>query len=211
MQLRLPMNPKLAEMIAQERVAQKTIPVPIFTRQKRSLSMETCIGPFNASIKIADSELLLGRSLYIIHSTLSSSTTVKRTIKRKGTHFDDEPKKPFLGNLSTHVRTCHPRSSPPDTNRVETSSNSTEIMENFLKRGEENPTHEPTQEGFNKVFTAWCLEMNIPFSAGESEGADRLFCYIKSRFSLPSDTMVCKKLELIHSDLRAHVLQEIKV
>ncbi len=53
-------------------------------------------------------------------------------------------------------------------------------MDRFLKRGKENPTHEPTQEGFNKVFSVWCLEMNIPFNAGESEGADCLFRYIKS-------------------------------
>ncbi len=146
--------------------------------------------------------------------TLISKTTVKRTVKGKDVQFDrDETKKPALGNLSTHLRNNHQNIPPPniDQGMPAAKSDNAKIMEEFLRNGELNPTHEPTQEGFHKVFAAWCLQMNLPFTLGESEGADRVFHYVKSRFSLPLDTMVRNKLERIHNELSAHVKEEIQV
>ncbi|SJL11862.1 uncharacterized protein ARMOST_15273 [Armillaria ostoyae] len=138
---------------------------------------------------------------------------IKRTVKGKDIQFDrDETRKPALGNLSTHLRNNHRNIPPPNTGTVTSAATSdgAKIMEEFLRNGELNATHEPTQEGFNKVFAAWCLQMNLPFTLGESEGADRVFRYIKSRFSLPSDMTIRNKLERIHNDLSAHVKEEIR-
>ncbi len=144
-----------------------------------------------------------------------SKTTVNQTVGNNA-DFADEPQKPALGNLATHVRKVHAgvlpagiASSVDDTSWP--SQDDARIMAEFLKHSTENPTHEPTQEGFYRYFAAWCLEDNLAFTLGESAGAQHLFDYIKSRFKLPSDTTVWNKLDKIYNELRNQVIQEIKV
>ncbi|KAK0430962.1 hypothetical protein EV421DRAFT_1720940 [Armillaria borealis] len=147
------------------------------------------------------------------HAGCTCKTTVPRTVG-DGADFADEPQKPPLGNLATHVRKVHANALPAGladaTDDVPLSQEDARIMERFLKRGAENPTHEPTQEGFYRYFAAWCLEENLAFTLGESAGAQRLFNYIKLKFKLPTDTTVRNKLDKIYDDLHDHVVQEIK-
>lgn len=96
--------------------------------------------------------------------------------------FDDEPKKPSVGNLATHLRDKHEGASPPDSaqNAAKT-ANDAEIMRRFLLSGAENPSHDPTQVGLNTVFAAWVLEDDLPFTLGESDGLDRVRRYLDSQ------------------------------
>ncbi|KAJ6611141.1 hypothetical protein B0H10DRAFT_1656023, partial [Mycena sp. CBHHK59/15] len=55
--------------------------------------------------------------------------------------------------------------------------------------------------GFLKVFSAWILEDDLPFTTGETVGIRRLFKYMQSKFLLPSDTTVRNML--------AHIFQEM--
>ncbi|KAF7363114.1 Dimer-Tnp-hAT domain-containing protein [Mycena venus] len=141
-----------------------------------------------------------------------TSYTFRRTLE-KNADFEDEKPQPNLGNLATHVRTKHGNdieipSSEPGFMR-EISEASAKIMENYLREGKLNPALNPTQIGFNRVFTAWIIEDDLAFTTGESPGIQRLFNYISSRFGLPSDTTVrntlaklfCEMFETIKSEL----------
>ncbi|KAI4293675.1 hypothetical protein K525DRAFT_174621, partial [Schizophyllum commune Loenen D] len=61
--------------------------------------------------------------------------------------------------------------------------------------------------GFNRVFASWCFVDGMPFSAGETTAAARMFAYIKCNFSLPSDTTVRNQVARIFLDLRAASVQ----
>lgn len=153
------------------------------------------------------------------HSFTCRSLTVVRTVS-KGKEFDDEPTGPALGNLATHLKAKHANvdlSIPPSGDGLESvgelrgiSAASAHIMEEFLKEGALNPALDPTQKGFYKVFAAWILEDDLPFTTGETSGIKRLFKYMQSRFSLPSDTTVRNELARIFSHLHGTVKNELK-
>ncbi|KAJ6453398.1 hypothetical protein C8R45DRAFT_945232 [Mycena sanguinolenta] len=122
-----------------------------------------------------------------------SSCTFPRTVKRDRS-FEDEPKKPALGNLATHLgRHGGVSIAVPDTaslgDTLGVTAASAKIIE-FLREGNLNPAIRPTQKGFLAVFAAWILEDNLPFTTSETGGIQRLFKYMQSKFLLPSDTTV---------------------
>jgi hypothetical protein len=158
-------------------------------------------------------------SKYASLTEFVSSLTFKRTVSREKS-FDDEPRKPPLGNLATHMRDKHPNvgSEPPVDNGIGAtgmsrgvSAASAKIMEDFLKDGVLNPALVPTQKGFHRVFAAWILEDDLAFTTGETNGIHRLFRYMQSRFTLPSDTTVRNTLHTIFSDLYDLMRKEISV
>ncbi|RDB30886.1 hypothetical protein Hypma_005713 [Hypsizygus marmoreus] len=112
--------------------------------------------------------------------------------------FKDEPTQPSLSNLATHLCTKHANIEklPMGASEVmagiahEVNAASAKIMEGYLKEGLLNPSITPTQKGFYKVFAAWILEDDLPFTAGETSGIHQLFKYMQSHFQLPSDTTV---------------------
>jgi hypothetical protein len=55
---------------------------------------------------------------------------------------------------------------------------SVKVMENMLWEGKLNPKIERTQKGFLKVFAAWLLEEDLPFTTGKAPGLKRLFHYV---------------------------------
>lgn len=135
---------------------------------------------------------------------LYSCFSFKRTVD-KGKSFEDEPVHPPLGNLkATHLRHKHPNAdaptdAPPSGLTRGISASSSKIMEDFLREGQLNPAIKPTQKGFHKVFAAWVLENDLPFTTGETGGIHRLFDYMQSRFMLPSNTTVRSTLARILS------------
>lgn len=138
--------------------------------------------------------------------------------------FDDEPKIPPLGNLATHIRTKHPNieelvaKAAADANGPQhpgltrgISAASAKIIDDYLTEGKLHPKREPTQQGFYKVFAAWILEDDLPFTTGETGGIARLYKYMQSRFLLPSDTTVRNSLAKIYAEMYAQVKNELKV
>ncbi|GJF00443.1 hypothetical protein PsYK624_167310 [Phanerochaete sordida] len=147
--------------------------------------------------------------------------TVKRTLHGNGIQFEDEPKLPHLGNISGHLREDHPSLAAGDT--LETDSKpdapsgsshgytaaSAKLMEAYLKEGELNPAVEPTQKGFLRIFAAWLLDQDLPFTTGEAPSLANLFKYLKIRFVLPSDTTVRNVLAEIFAELHGKVVREL--
>ncbi|KAF8181016.1 hypothetical protein K438DRAFT_1768188 [Mycena galopus ATCC 62051] len=143
----------------------------------------------------------------------TSSLTVKRTVSRTAT-FEDEKPQPAIGNLATHLRKHGddleiPGSAPAVTHGV--SAASVKIMEDFLREGRLNSAIIPTQLGFNKVFAAWIIEDDHPFTTGQTDGIHRLFQYMESRFLLPSDTTVRNALTRIYTDMFDNLSDELAV
>lgn len=84
-------------------------------------------------------------------------------------------------------------------------------MADFIEKGRLNPSIEPTRKGFLKVFSAWLLEDDLPWTTGESPGLARLFEYLKVRVTLPTDTTVRNTLAKIFAELHATVVEELVV
>jgi len=72
-------------------------------------------------------------------------------------------------------------------------------MEEFLLEGKLNPKIELTHAGFLKLFAAWILEQDLPFTTGEVPSLKMLFQYLEVKYQLPTDTTVRNTL--------AHILQ----
>jgi hypothetical protein len=84
-------------------------------------------------------------------------------------------------------------------------------MEDFLLEGKLNPKIEPSRAGFLKIFAAWLLEEDLPFTTGEAPGIKRLFEYLHVKYQLPSDTTVRNQLAHIFTSLHATVVEELSV
>ncbi|KAF8262481.1 hypothetical protein EI94DRAFT_1602044, partial [Lactarius quietus] len=121
--------------------------------------------------------------------------------------FKDEPQQPQLGNLATHTKEhaglIERRESERKGRQGQGSEGcdvgglhtgftlaSAKLMEKYVQDGLLNPRVEPTQPGFTRLFAAWLIEQDLPFTTGESGSIKRLFKYIQCRFSLPSDTTI---------------------
>lgn len=147
--------------------------------------------------------------------TFQSCFSFKRTVDKEKS-FEDELVQPPLGNLATHLRIKHPNASaptdsPPPGLTHGISASSSKIMDDFLREGQLNPAIKPTQKGFYKVFAAWVLEDDLPFTTGETGGIHRLFSYMQSKFMLPSDTTVRSTLARIFIEMFEVVQAELKV
>jgi hypothetical protein len=130
--------------------------------------------------------------------------------------FDDVPKQPPLGNLATHLKTHGGLSIPvpgttPLGDILGVSAASVKIMADFLREGELDPAVKPTQNGFAKVFAAWILEDDLPFTTGETGGIRRLFKHIQSKFVLPGDTTVRNTLARIFVEMFKKLKADLKV
>ncbi|KAH7917410.1 hypothetical protein BV22DRAFT_994778, partial [Leucogyrophana mollusca] len=66
-------------------------------------------------------------------------------------------------------------------------------------------------KGFLKVFAAWIIDDDLPFTSGESKGLHRVFDYMKSRFLLPSDTTVRNQLVRIFAEMHGNIKDKIKM
>ncbi|CDO77912.1 hypothetical protein BN946_scf184727.g1, partial [Trametes cinnabarina] len=147
----------------------------------------------------------------------SAVRTFKRTVGGEQPSFEDEPRKPSLANLASHLKDDHPKvlsgSPPPEDGKATVDHgytlHSAKLMEDFLKEGALNPALVPTQKGFYRVFAAWILDDNLPFTMGESPSLARLFQYLKVKFVLPSDTTVRNILAQIFAELHSKVVREL--
>ncbi|KZT08290.1 uncharacterized protein LAESUDRAFT_649153 [Laetiporus sulphureus 93-53] len=148
----------------------------------------------------------------------------ERTVVRQADEWKDERRKPVLGNLTTHTNSKHvdtvkevkaAKTTPQDGQNPSRSANgsytpaSARLMEKFLEDGRLNPKRDPTQKGFLRVFAAWLLEENLPFTTGEAPGLHRLFHYLGIKFILPTDTTVRNTLARIFADLHAALVKEL--
>ncbi|KAM5543378.1 hypothetical protein V8D89_002963 [Ganoderma adspersum] len=148
----------------------------------------------------------------------SSIRRFKRTITGLNPRFEDESPQPILGNLSTHIRDKHPAASkaaeskdlPAEDGKTAVNHGymlaSARVMEEYVRNGYLNSALEPTQKGFYRVFAAWILEDDLPFSQGESWSLRNVFKYLKVNFILPTDTTVRNVLTKIFTDLHGKVV-----
>ncbi|KAJ3914886.1 hypothetical protein F5877DRAFT_49611, partial [Lentinula edodes] len=144
--------------------------------------------------------------------------SVERTVKGPKVSFDDEGKLPKLNNLATHSNECRGKSKPQERsdegNGTEQSTaeglnlkRSADLMRNYLKDGELNPEALTTERGFLRLFAAWILDEDLPWTTGEAPSLRLLFKYLKVRYMLPSDTTVRNQLAKIFAELNAKVVK----
>ncbi|KAJ7933498.1 hypothetical protein B0H13DRAFT_1502257, partial [Mycena leptocephala] len=124
--------------------------------------------------------------------------TFKRALS-KTQLFGDESPAPSLGNLATHLRDHH-RGVPPPSDVApgeirDVSASAAKLMDDFLVEGKLNPVINSTQGNFLKIFAAWIIEEDLPFTTGETPGIERLFAFLRTRYLLPSDTSVPAALD----------------
>jgi hypothetical protein len=140
------------------------------------------------------------------------SVTFKRKVD-KTQLFGDEKPAPALGNLATHYKDHHqgvpvPADVPSGESRG-ISATSAKIMADFLVDGKLNPAINSSQKNFYKIFAAWIIEDDLPFTTGETPGIQRLFAFLRARFLLPSDTTVRNTLVQIFSEMYDLVKSEL--
>ena len=88
---------------------------------------------------------------------------------------------------------------------------SAQLMANYIEEGKLNPKIEPTRAAFLKMFAAWILEDDLPFTTGETPGIERLFKFVGCKYALPSDTTVRNTLARIFTTLHCVVVKELSV
>ncbi|KAF7794639.1 hypothetical protein EIP86_005776 [Pleurotus ostreatoroseus] len=144
-------------------------------------------------------------------------SAVKRTVVTTNPSIDDEPRLPFLGNLGTHVKDKHPDAldgKDVEEDGIQAADHgytlkSAQMMAAFLKEGELNPRMVPTYKGFLRLFSAWILDEDLPFTTGEAPSLRNLFKYLHVNFALPSDTTVRNTLAHIFTELHGKVVREL--
>lgn len=122
----------------------------------------------------------------------------------------------------------------PGTNSFSGATRS--VMDKYRAEGLANPKREPTQSGFVRMFAAWIIDDDLPFTmgtfetylafvycmirsatlinsslAGESKGLQELFNYIKCKFNLPSDTAVRNAIARIFIELHDQLVKKLSV
>ncbi len=159
------------------------------------------------------------------HINFNSTRSVVRTLGTE--EFEDEKPRPLTGNLTSHTKEHHQNklddnmsSQDGDTVSPEATSAlidhgftvaSAQIMADMLKEGKLNPKIEPSRAGFLRVFAAWILDDDLPFTTGETLSIKRLFDYLHIKFQLPSDTTVRNTLAKIFITLHGTVVEELSV
>ncbi|KAJ7808597.1 hypothetical protein B0H14DRAFT_2380379, partial [Mycena olivaceomarginata] len=109
-----------------------------------------------------------------------ASVTFKRKVD-KTQLFGDEKPAPALGNLATHYKDHHqgvpvPADVPSGESRG-ISATSAKIMADFLVDGKLNPAINSSQKNFYKIFAAWIIEDDLPFTTGEDARHPAPFCF----------------------------------
>ncbi|KAH9164016.1 hypothetical protein EDB89DRAFT_1859580 [Lactarius sanguifluus] len=150
--------------------------------------------------------------------------TFPRTLKDDIGHqlqYNNEPHKPRLGNLATHTKEHagliarrEAEKSGNDGRLTSTKLSHTgftlasaRLMEKYVQDGLLNPRIEPTQSSFTRLFVAWLVEQDLPFTTGKF-AISELFKYIQCQFSLPSNTAVRKSVAQIFTDLHSTIVRE---
>jgi hypothetical protein len=161
-----------------------------------------------------------------VHPSLSAHNVISyRTAVRTTEAWTEEPKLPPLQNLISHITKMHadvrkPATAPNDTTPQPTTSSaptpgfsreSAKLMEDFLAEGKLNPKQEPTRAGFLKIFSAWLLEEDLPWTTGEAPSLVRLFKYLQIKFMLPTDTTVRNTVAKLFADMHAEVVKTLTV
>lgn len=101
-------------------------------------------------------------------------------------------------------------SEPASGERLNTQK-SCEIMDAYLKEGELNPQIVATKSGFLRIFSAWILDEDLPWTTGEAPTLQMLFKYLKINHQLPSDTSVRNQLAKVFVELHGKVVKEFTV
>ena len=95
-------------------------------------------------------------------------------------NWSDEPHLPFTGNLTNHIWNKHPEKcskiAGSDNNNYDGNTfadnglgpGSSKPLEDFARHGFLNPAREATQEGFYRLFAAWLLDDDLPWTTGET-------------------------------------------
>ncbi|KAI0038955.1 hypothetical protein FA95DRAFT_1658846 [Auriscalpium vulgare] len=109
----------------------------------------------------------------------SAVRTVPRTVDSES--FQDEPRRPRLSNLASHTNEAHQDQrdavgAGETTAAGETSTQPLDrghtiagnaVMLKFFEEGLANPRRDPTQKGFLRMFVAWIIEDDLPFTTGD--------------------------------------------
>ncbi|KAH9011715.1 hypothetical protein EDB83DRAFT_2234018 [Lactarius deliciosus] len=111
--------------------------------------------------------------------------TFPRTLKDGIGHqlqYNNEPHKPKLGNLATHTKE---HAGLIAQREAEKSGNdgrltSTKLMEKYIQDGLLNPRIEPTQSGFTRLFVAWLVEHDLPFTTAVRKSVAQIFTDLRS-------------------------------
>ena len=149
--------------------------------------------------------------------TSYSTQSIKRTISGKDISFDMEPKLLKMQNLAEHISDCKgikeadEEKNQPMSKEQMNLTQSTEIMEAYLKEGELNPAIVTMYKGFLRIFLAWILDESLPWTTGEAPTLQMLFKYLKVNYELPSDTTVRNQLAHIFNELHGKVVHEFAV
>ncbi|KAH9939419.1 uncharacterized protein BXZ73DRAFT_43895, partial [Epithele typhae] len=134
-----------------------------------------------------------------------------RTIKGDDALWEDEPRKPSLANLASHLKQDHPAvlQGDAETNSYlagnGTKTNLTaggskdgsfynredvKAFEGYMHGGPFDPNGSATQQGFTTVIAGWLLYEDLPFTTAEATSFKSLMHYCRIRFLLPSDKTV---------------------
>ncbi|KAJ6627732.1 hypothetical protein B0H10DRAFT_1665563, partial [Mycena sp. CBHHK59/15] len=66
-------------------------------------------------------------------------------------------------------------------------------------------------KNFLKIFAAWTIEDDLPFSTGEMPGINRLFEFLHAHYQLPSDTTVGNTLAQMYIDMYKCIKIELAI
>ncbi|KAJ6522341.1 hypothetical protein DFH09DRAFT_938405, partial [Mycena vulgaris] len=139
------------------------------------------------------------------HVGCSASVTFARTVGKTDLFGDQKPA-PSLGNLATHLNKDHKGASPPSDVQPgqvrNVSAASGKIMEEYLLEGSLNPMINSTQANFLRIFAAWIIEDDLAFTTGETNGINRLFKFLHTRYQLPSDSTAIDSWVFEREELR---------
>lgn len=115
--------------------------------------------------------------------------------------YEDEPKRPSIANLTSHLREKHPEKIQATKEEVVAAANKagtkpedpavTEQSEMFMgkwvAKGVEKPQIERTKKGFLYVFAIWLAEEDLPFNTGASP-----LTFLSSSSLTPSPSLQAK-------------------
>ncbi|EED82988.1 eukaryotic translation initiation factor 3 [Postia placenta Mad-698-R] len=168
------------------------------------------------------------KCMSLVSAIIRRTRTVVRTVDSKD--FDNETRKPALGNLAMHTNQIHAdkiaeglmasgeagQGDGAGAGSVAGPSHrftlaSARIMDKFLKEGKLHPKTEPTRKGFLTLFAACIIEEDLPWTTGEAPGLHRLFEYLNAKFVLPSDTTVHNQLGRLFADMHGEVVKELTI
>ncbi|PPR07539.1 hypothetical protein CVT24_007136, partial [Panaeolus cyanescens] len=146
----------------------------------------------------------------------ASVRTFPRTVSNKEGFDKEKTLPPGFNNLAVHVKKCKGIQSGKlaeieaerEAFRLK-HKESVAIMDRFLKEGQLNPAIAPSQSSFLRIFSAWIIEEDLPWTTGEAPMLEVLFRHLKIQYTLPTDTTVRQQLAKIYEDIRNKLVHEL--